>query len=83
MTLDPACDRHELAVVLHETPPRAGFASSGYPRPIVGVPVERNLSGISFAVANAVGFLSRLLERDDRVRNVRDLARALQLDSTN
>jgi hypothetical protein len=29
------------------------------PRPIPGVPVERNLSGLSFAVANATGFLAR------------------------
>ncbi len=36
--------------------------ASGYPRPIPGVPVEQNLSGISFAVANASGFLARLLE---------------------
>jgi hypothetical protein len=37
--------------------------ASVYPRPIPGVPRERNLSGISFAVANASGFLARLLER--------------------
>jgi len=34
----------------------------GYPRPIPGVPPERNLHGISFAVANATGFLARVLE---------------------
>jgi hypothetical protein len=32
--------------------------ASGYPRPIPGVPPERNLSGVSFAVANATGFLA-------------------------
>lgn len=36
--------------------------TSGYPRPIPGVPPERNLKGLSFAVANASGFLARLLE---------------------
>jgi subtilisin family serine protease len=36
------------------------FAASGYPRPIPGVPAERNLSGISFAVANVTGFLARV-----------------------
>jgi subtilisin family serine protease len=36
-------------------------AASGYPRPIPGVPVERNLKGLSFAVANATGLLARLL----------------------
>ena len=34
--------------------------ASGYPRPIPGVPPERNLSGLSFAVANATGFLAHL-----------------------
>jgi Subtilase family len=35
------------------------FAASGYPRPIPGVPPERNLNGISFAVANMTGFFVR------------------------
>jgi subtilisin family serine protease len=35
--------------------------ASGYPRPIPGVPSERNLKGISFAVANATGLIARLL----------------------
>ena len=38
------------------------ICASGYPRPIPGVPPERNLKGISFAVANATGFLARILE---------------------
>lgn len=37
-------------------------SACGYPRPIPGVPPERNLQGISFAVANASGMLARLLE---------------------
>jgi subtilisin family serine protease len=37
--------------------------ASIYPRPIPGVPVERNLQGVSFAVANATGLLALLLER--------------------
>jgi len=43
--------------------------ASGYPRPIPGVPPERNLKGISFAVANATGLLALLrgeATRDDR-----------------
>jgi len=36
--------------------------ASGYPRPIPGVPPERNMKGISFAVANATGLLASLLE---------------------
>jgi hypothetical protein len=33
-------------------------SASPYPRPIPGVPPEKNLHGISFAVANVTGFLS-------------------------
>lgn len=38
---------------------RTVFHASGYPRPIPGVPQERNLNGISFAVANITGFVAR------------------------
>ena len=38
------------------------FRASGYPRPIPGVPREKNLAGISFAVANATGFIARGIE---------------------
>jgi hypothetical protein len=37
--------------------------ASIYPRPIPGVPVERNLRGVSFAVANSTGLLALLRER--------------------
>lgn len=33
--------------------------ASGHPRPIPGVPQQRNLYGVSFAVANATGILAR------------------------
>jgi subtilisin family serine protease len=35
------------------------FYASGFPRPLPGVPPARNLSGISFAVANMTGFVAR------------------------
>jgi len=38
------------------------FVASAYPRQIPGVPRERNLSGISFAVANMTGFVTRATE---------------------
>ncbi|HMV83685.1 MAG TPA: S8 family serine peptidase [Blastocatellia bacterium] len=38
------------------------FLASGYARPIPGVPPERNLNGISFAVAHLTGFAACLLE---------------------
>lgn len=40
---------------------RTLYHASGFPRPIPGVPPERNLKGISFAVANVTGLLAREL----------------------
>ena len=37
------------------------FYASPYPRPIPGVPVNGNLQGTSFAVANMTGFVARAL----------------------
>lgn len=42
------------------------FYASPYPRPIPGVPVNRNLHGASFAVANMTGLLARTLEWSGR-----------------
>jgi subtilisin family serine protease len=50
----------------------------GYPRPIPGVPPERNLQGISFAVANATGMLARLLEGTAPGVTIADLLRKAQ-----
>ncbi|MEK6320582.1 MAG: S8 family serine peptidase [Acidobacteriota bacterium] len=38
------------------------FVASAYPREIPGVPRERNLNGMSFAVANMAGFVTRAWE---------------------
>ena len=38
---------------------RTLYHASGFPRPIPGVSPERNLKGISFAVANVTGLLAR------------------------
>jgi subtilisin family serine protease len=43
----------------------AVFRAAGYPRPIPGVPPERNLKGLSFAVANVTGVVARLLADAD------------------
>jgi subtilisin family serine protease len=51
------------------------IVASAFPRPIPGVPPERNLAGVSFAVANATGFLARLLEGDQELRDVAQLGR--------
>jgi hypothetical protein len=61
VTADWSGDRDQLEVELRPgATPR--FAASAYPRPIPGVPKERNLAGVSFAVANVTGFLARALE---------------------
>jgi hypothetical protein len=38
------------------------FYASPYPRPMPGVPPERNLNGVSFAVANMTGLVARACE---------------------
>jgi len=55
--LDWSCPRHEYRLVTHNS--RPAIAASGYAREIPNVPPERNLKGISFAVANASGFVAR------------------------
>jgi subtilisin family serine protease len=59
--LDWACDRNSYYVTTVNG--RATVAASGYPRDIPGVPRERNLKGVSFAVANASAFVARALEK--------------------
>ena len=81
VTLDTSCDRNEIVATVDDAAQALEIAASGYPRPIPGVPVERNLSGVSFAVANVTGFLARLLERHDGLRNVSELADTLRSGS--
>lgn len=53
VTLDWSLDRNEI-----RSTGAMSYGASGYPRPIPGVPVERNLKGLSFAVANVSGVLA-------------------------
>lgn len=59
---DAAMDRNSCRV---EGAPGGAYVmrASIYPRPIPGVPVERNLHGVSFAVANVTGLLAAALAR--------------------
>jgi subtilisin family serine protease len=57
---DAACDRHAYDIAIVRG--RPVLVTSPYPRDIPGIPRERNLSGISFAVANASGFVARARE---------------------
>jgi hypothetical protein len=61
VSADWDCDRESLTIEPRpDGLPR--FIASPFPRPIPGVPRERNLTGVSFAVANVTGFLARALE---------------------
>jgi len=52
--LDWSCPRDEFRV-----DGEMAYRASGYPRPAPGIPVDRNLKGLSFAVANVTGLLAR------------------------
>jgi subtilisin family serine protease len=58
VTLDWDCPRDQYRT---STLPdgRTLYHASGYPRPLPNVPLERNLKGISFSVANVTGLLAR------------------------
>jgi subtilisin family serine protease len=58
------------------TPEGLAVVASGYPRSLPGVPREKNLHGISFAVANAAGFVVRACE-GLAVRSYENLCTAL------
>ena len=55
--------------------------ASSLPRPIDGVPVERNLTGVSFAVANATGIVARALEAGAPRGSVEELWRWMEESS--
>lgn len=76
VTLDWTCPRGEYRLVTDEG--RLSIAASGYAREIPGVPPERNLKGVSFAVANATGFVARAREAAGSER-LPDIWKALEL----
>jgi len=59
--VDWTCARDACAVRVSPDG-RVRVSASGFPRPIPGVPPERNLKGASFAVANATGLIALALE---------------------
>ena len=75
VTLDWSLPRDQCRVVTDEG--RWSFTACGYPRPIPGVPPERNLKGLSFAVANVTGLLATLFERETMSDPADVLARAV------
>jgi hypothetical protein len=64
--LDWDCPRHEARLATRADGRQVARAS-GYPRPIPGVPAERNLKGLSFAVANVTGCLARSMGSEERL----------------
>ena len=74
--LDWDCDRDEVRITT-DAHGSATFHASGYPRPIPNVSPERNLKGISFAVANTTGMLARLLEAHPDATTVADVVEAV------
>ena len=84
----PGCMDNVLGVVADTSHPRESvtvieaeesFAlrASPYPRPIPGVPPERNFNGISFAVANASGCLAAVLVDHPDVKTAGEALRLL------
>lgn len=73
---DPDQPRDTVTVV--DLPRGSALRASPYPRPIPGVPPERNMHGISFAVANATGLLAGLLARSPEIRTSRAAIDALR-----
>ena len=57
------------------------LAASIFPRPIPGVPRERNLHGVSFAVANVTGLLARFLADDGTSQGLRGFIAKLNEES--
>lgn len=80
VTADADCPRFAIAVRQGALGP--GLAASPWPRPIPGVVSERNLSGVSFAVANATGLLGRLLAARPDLQDVASILQAINGAST-
>ncbi|MDX1493752.1 MAG: S8 family serine peptidase [Longimicrobiales bacterium] len=70
-------DEPREGVTVGEGPRGPVLRASPYPRPIPGVPPERNFNGISFAVANATGIIARLLDERPEIRGAGDVLAAL------
>ena len=70
---DWTCERHSYTLADGDHGPL--IVASAYPRDIPGVARERNVNGVSFAVANAAGFVARALEASPAATAAAVLAR--------
>jgi len=66
VTLDWALPRDQCRLTIDGG--AVSFLATGFPRPIPGVPPEKNLKGLSFAVANVTGLLAALFDRFHTLR---------------
>jgi hypothetical protein len=75
---DPNCPRDQFRLEGEV------FHASSYPRPMPGVPPEKNLNGVSFAVANMTGFVARACEdlADRTYESVCEKLRSLRVNSS-
>ena len=74
------CPRHALQMSRGSV--EATVVASPFPRPVPGVPPERNLSGVSFAVANVSGLLACFLEGRGRISNAAALVEQMRKQYT-
>jgi subtilisin family serine protease len=77
---DADCPRDAFRV--EREPNAVVFRASPFPRPIPHVPQERNLNGISFAVANMTGFLASRLEPNHARYTLAEALRVLTAESS-
>jgi hypothetical protein len=73
---DWTCPRDACEVYPVDAAAGALIRASAHPRPIPGIPPDRNFSGVSFAVANATGLIALAIEGRD-VRSAQDVVRCL------
>ena len=64
VAVDESCPADEYRLIA------GGYAASGYPRPAPGIPLSRNLQGISFAVANVSGLIVSGKLRPDQAERI-------------
>jgi hypothetical protein len=76
---DPTLDRESYRP--HPAGESNVFWASGFPRPLPGMPQERNLQGISFAVANMTGFVARAVEGLGAPRSCDTVCAALRAEA--
>jgi subtilisin family serine protease len=79
VVMDPDQPRDAVSVVELES--GTALRASPFPRPVPGVPPERNFNGVSFAVANSTGVLAALLGHNAQVATAAEATELLKRES--